>query len=250
MANKRTRRLTRKEKLNLDHDPVLRLVVENEVIDDTPHPPRGFHINPKNAKQQDLLNAIKGYPITITIGCAGTGKTYCSTSMIASLYLSRQYDKIILTRANVPTGRSLGHFPGNIQEKMAPWLLPITSVLQKCFGEPFYKYLCNKQIIEIQPIETIRGRSYENSLIIVDECQNLTFEEIKAITTRLGENSKMVLCGDPAQADVNNGRDILQFASLCRKHGIEIPIIQFGVDDIVRSDIVARIVRMLIEEEL
>lgn len=247
---RRTRKLTRKEKEMIHKDPVLRLVVENESQDDSPIPPRGFHIEPKNRKQQDLLNAIKAYPITITIGCAGTGKTYCSTSMIASLYLSRKYDKIILTRANVATGKSLGHFPGTIQEKMAPWLLPVTTVLQKCFGESFYKYLCNKSIIEIQPLETIRGRSYENSLVIIDECQNLTFEEIKAITTRLGENSKMVLCGDPAQADVNNGKDILRFASLCRKHGIEIPIIQFGVDDIVRSDIVARIVRMLIEEEL
>ena len=229
-----------------------RQLIQDVVIDfpDQMHPPRPTHIQPKNEKQQSLLNAIKKYPITFTIGCAGTGKTYCSTSMIASLYLSGRYDKIILSRTNVPTGRSLGHFPGSVQEKMAPWLLPITSVLESYFGPGFYKYLTSKNIIEIQPLETIRGRSYENSLVIIDECQNLTFDEIKAITTRLGENSKMVLCGDPAQADTNNGRDILKFVSLCKKHNIDIPIIEFGVDDIVRSDIVAKIVRMLMAEEL
>jgi phosphate starvation-inducible PhoH-like protein len=133
---------------------------------------------------------------------------------------------------------------------MAPWLMPITSVLEKSFGLGFYQYLVNKGSIEIQPLETIRGRSYENSLVIVDECQNLTFEELKAITTRLGENSKMVLCGDPAQSDINSGKDILKFVHLCKKHNIDIPIIEFGVDDIVRSDIVAKIVRMLMEEKL
>lgn len=238
---RKARRVTRKQK---ESGEVFDFPVQEA------RPPRQFHIEPKNVKQQSLLNAIKHFPITITIGCAGTGKTYCTTSMVASLYLTGKYDKIILTRTNVPTGRSLGHFPGTLQEKMAPWLLPITSVLQSCFGEGFYKYLTNKSIIEIQPLETIRGRSYENALVIVDECQNLTFEEIKAITTRLGENSKMILCGDPAQADVNNGKDILKFANLCNKHGVEIPVVEFGVDDIVRSDIVAKIVKMLMKEGL
>lgn len=243
---RKNRRVTRRDKIQA------RLLQEVPTLDNSevPRVPRATHIQPKNEKQESLLSCIRKYPITVTIGCAGTGKTYCSTSMVASLYLSGNYDKIILTRANVPTGRSLGHFPGTVQEKMAPWLLPITNVLQQYFGEGFYKYLTNKNIIEIQPLETIRGRSYENSLVIVDECQNLTFEEIKAITTRLGENSKMVLCGDPAQSDHNNGRDILKFVNLCRKHNIEIPIIEFGINDIVRSDIVAKIVKMLMEEEL
>jgi len=213
-------------------------------------PPRVQHIQPKNEKQQNLLNSIKAYPITVTIGCAGTGKTYCSTSMVASMYLSGKYDNIVLTRANVPTGRSLGAFPGTIQEKMGPWLLPITNVLEKYFGESFYQYLCRKHIIEIQPLETIRGRSYENSLVIVDEAQNLTIEELKAITTRLGENSKMVLTGDPAQSDVGSGKDILRFVSLCERHGIHIPIIKFNSDDIVRSDIVGQLVKMFEKEGL
>lgn len=215
-----------------------------------PRAPRKQHIQPKNEKQQLLLDAIHYYPISVTIGCAGTGKTYCSTSQVVNEYLSGQYEKIILTRANVATGKSLGFFPGTLAEKMAPWLLPITSVLEQRLGTHYYKWMVSKGHVEIQPLETIRGRSYENSLVIVDECQNLTFEELKAITTRLGENSKMVLCGDPAQSDINSGRDILKFVSMCVKHDIEIPIVEFGVDDIVRSDIVAKLVRMFMQEKV
>lgn len=241
----KTRRITRKQKI--ESETFQSIAKDNEA---RPRPPRQFHIQPKNDKQDNLLKAIKQYPITVTIGCAGTGKTYCSSSMVASLFLTGKYDKIILSRANVATGKSLGHFPGTIQEKMAPWLLPITSVLQQCFGEPYYKYLLAKEVIEIQPLETIRGRSYEDSLVIVDEAQNLTMDEIKAITTRLGENSKMVLCGDPDQNDLGKDSALKKFAQICKKHDIDIPIIEFGVDDIVRSDIVARIVRMLMQEKL
>ena len=234
----KTRRITRRDKIEQEIEPPASRAL------------RQFHIQPKNEKQSRLIESIRNYPITITIGSAGTGKTYCSTSTVANLFLSGKYEKIVLSRTNIGTGKSLGAFPGTVQEKMAPWLLPITSVLEQCFGKTHYNYLKSKDIIEVQPLETIRGRSYEDSLVIVDECQNLTFEEIKAITTRLGENSKMVLCGDPAQSDTNSGKDILRFVSLCHKYGIEIPIIEFGVDDIVRSDIVASIVRMLAEEKL
>lgn len=206
--------------------------------------PKNFHIQPKNKKQQRLIDSIRHSAITVTIGCAGTGKTYCSAMTAAQLFLSGEYKKIVLTRANVPTGRSLGHFPGTIQEKMAPWLAPLTNVLRKAFGEGHYSYLIEKCIIEIQPLETIRGQSYEDAIILVDEAQNLNFEEIKAITTRLGENSKLVLMGDPAQSDVQDGRSLLKFAEMCKRHSIAIPVVEFTVEDIVRSDIVAQLVKM------
>jgi len=240
----KSRRITRRDKIEVGTNR------NNESLTQTPRVPKQFHIQPKNEKQASLMSCIKKFAITITIGSAGTGKTYCSTSTIANLYLSGKYEKIVLSRSNIGTGKSLGAFPGTVQDKMAPWLLPITVVLEQSLGKGYYNYLKSKDIIEVQPLETIRGRSYENSLVIVDECQNLTFEEIKAITTRLGENSKMVLCGDPAQSDQNSGRDILKFVNLCHKYDIDIPIIEFGVDDIVRSDIVASIVKMLAKENL
>jgi phosphate starvation-inducible PhoH-like protein len=209
-----------------------------------------FNILPKNEKQDILIRSIKCAPITVTIGCAGTGKTYCSAGTVAQLFLKGGYKKIVLTRANVPTGKSLGHFPGNIKEKMTPWLLPMMEVLRKALGSGKMEYMLAKEQIEIQPIETIRGRSYENALVLVDESQNLNMDELKAITTRIGENTKLVLMGDPTQSDVKYGKDLMTFCWLCRKHGLDVPVIEFGVQDIVRSDIVADLVKMFIEEKV
>jgi phosphate starvation-inducible PhoH-like protein len=205
---------------------------------------KNFHIQPKTKNQQRLLDAIDEFEITVTFGPAGTGKTYISAMKAVQLYLKGGYDKIILSRANVPTGRSLGHFPGTVQEKMAPWLMPLTSNLEKGFGKGAYDTLVHAGNIEIQPLETIRGRSFEDSIILIDEAQNLNFEEIKAITTRLGEGSKLIMMGDPNQSDVDNGMAIIRFVNMCRNYNIEIPTVEFTADDIVRSDIVAKLVRM------
>jgi phosphate starvation-inducible PhoH-like protein len=211
-----------------------------------------FNVLPKNDKQDYLIRAIKSAPITVTMGCAGTGKTYCSAGTVAQLFANGKngYEKIVLTRANVPTGKSLGHFPGTIEEKMTPWLMPMLEVLKKAFGKGKFEYMLSKGQIEIQPIETIRGRSYENSLVLVDEAQNLCMDELKAITTRIGENTKLVLMGDPAQSDVDNGKDLVRFCRKVNNAGIDLPVVQFGVNDIVRSDIVADLVKMFIEERL
>lgn len=211
---------------------------------------KSFHIQPKTYNQQKLLDAIHSYPITVALGAAGVGKTYCAASKVAQLYMSGRYDNIILTRSNVPTGRSLGFFPGTVNEKLTPWLLPLISVLEKQLGKTKYEYLVSKNILQLQPLETIRGRSFENSLVLVDECQNLSIEELKAITTRMGENSKMVLMGDSSQSDINSGKDIIKFVSICDKHNIDIPIIEFDIDDIVRSDIVGQLVKAFIKEKI
>lgn len=138
----------------------------------------------------------------------------------------------------------LGFFPGTVAEKMEPWLAPITNVLKDGLGKGQYEYLERKGKIIVQPIETIRGNSYEDALVIVDEAQNLSMEEIKAITTRIGENSKMILTGDPAQSDVKNGTDLKRFCDLCNSNSIDVGYLEFGIDDIVRSDIVGQLVRM------
>jgi phosphate starvation-inducible PhoH-like protein len=212
--------------------------------------PKGFHIQPKNQKQETLLKSIRLHPLVCAIGPAGTGKTYCSAMQAANLFLQGGYRKIVLTRANVPTGRSLGFFPGTVEEKLAPWLAPIVNVLKKAFGESHYQNLVAMGRIELQPLETIRGMSYEDAIIMVDEAQNLNMEEIKAITTRLGEGSKLVLMGDQSQSDVENGKSLIRFVELCKRSDIEVPIIEFGVDDIVRSDIVGQLVRMFLKEKI
>jgi phosphate starvation-inducible PhoH-like protein len=207
--------------------------------------PKNFHIQPKNANQAHLLNAIEDYDLIVAFGPAGTGKTFVSCSKVAQLFNSTGlYDRIVLTRANVPTGNSLGHFPGDIREKLAPWLAPMTSVLKGCLGAGRFEMLLGRDMISMQPLETIRGQSFERTLILVDEAQNLNMEEIKAVTTRMGEGSKMILMGDPNQSDVDNGMALLKFTDMCSKFGVEVPVIQFTVEDIVRSDIVGQLVRM------
>jgi len=211
---------------------------------------RSFHIQPKTHNQQLLLDAINSFPITVTLGAAGVGKTYCAASKVAQLYLTGKYEHIILTRSNVPTGKSLGFFPGDVNDKLTPWLLPLITVLEKQLGKTKYEYIKARGVLQLQPLETIRGRSFENSLVLVDECQNLTIDELKAITTRLGENSKMVLMGDSTQSDIDNGSNIIKFCNICEKHNIEIPIVRFTVNDIVRSDIVGQLVRAFIKEKI
>lgn len=206
-----------------------------------------FHIQPKTAAQQYLLDSIDENILTIAIGPAGTGKTYCSAMKAAQLYLKGGYDHIILTRPNVPTGRSLGHFPGTVEDKMTPWLKPVMSVLEKGLGKGRYEYMLSKGVIQIQPIETIRGQSFENALILCDESQNLMLSEIKAMTTRLGEGSKMILMGDPAQTDMVKEESLDTFADLCFKYNIQVPVIRFGIKDIVRSDLVADLCKMFLQ---
>lgn len=209
-----------------------------------------FHIQPKNKTQQYLLDCIDSNTMTVCIGPAGTGKTYCTGMKAAQLFLKGGYEQIILTRANIPTGRSLGYFPGTVEEKMEPWLKPITNVLKNGLGKGRYEYMDSKDQIIVQPIETIRGNSFDYSIVIVDEAQNLSLEEIKAITTRIGEYSKLILLGDPAQSDIRNGDDLLDFVGMCDHHRIEVPIVRFGVNDIVRSDIVAQLIKMFVHEDI
>lgn len=211
-----------------------------------------FHIQAKNTTQQYLMDCINDKTMTVVIGPAGTGKTFCTGMKAAQLFLKGDYENIVLSRPNISTGKSLGAFPGTVQDKMEPWLKPISTVLQEGFGKGKYEYLVQKEQIQIQPIETIRGQSFNNSIIIMDESQNLTLEEIKAVTTRVGEGSKLILMGDPNQNDLTKGKecDLIRFVELCHRHNIDAPIVKFGLDDIVRSDIVAQLCKMFYNEKL
>lgn len=207
-----------------------------------------FHIQPLSVTQNYLLESIEKYVMTVCIGPAGTGKTYCSGMKTAQLWLRGGYDKIVLTRPNISTGKSLGYFPGTVEEKMTPWLKPLMDVLRDGLGKGRYDCMVQKEQIEIQPLETIRGRSFEKCLILVDEAQNLSLSELKAVTTRIGQDSKLILLGDPTQSDLEKGNDLTRFVEMCHKNNIDIPIVRFTLNDIVRSDIVAQLVKMFHRE--
>jgi len=193
-----------------------------------------IEIEALNDKQKDYLFSLYGDPCVVCTGSAGTGKTFLAASVAAKDLSERRIKRIILSRANIATGKSLGAFPGTVEEKMAPWLLPITDVLRKQLGEGFYSHAVKTKSIEIQPLETIRGRSFDDAIVLMDEAQQLTKDELKAICTRIGNNSKLFLMGDRAQRDVKTD-GLLWLSNLIENHDLPISTHSFTSDDIVRS---------------
>ncbi len=193
-------------------------------------------VKPLNQGQSEYMQSLKDCPCVIAIGCAGTGKTYLASSIAAQDLANREIDTIILSRPNVPTGKSLGAFPGTVEEKMEPWLMSITTTLKRHLGIGFYELALKTGAIQIQPVETIRGRSFDNAILLFDEAQQLEVDEIKAIVTRIGKNSRLVLMGDITQRD-NTGKGLEYIIDLADRHNLPVEVHEFDSDDIVRSDI-------------
>lgn len=200
-----------------------------------------------NDKQYDYLMSLYGEPCVICTGAAGTGKTFLAASVAAKDLADKRIKKIILSRANVSTGKSLGALPGTVEEKMAPWLMPITDVFRKQLGVGFYEHAVKTGAIAIQPLETIRGRSFDDAIVLLDEAQQLTIEELKAVTTRIGHNAKLYLMGDRAQRDVHSD-GLLWLSNLVEKHNLPVALHTFNSDDIVRSGLCKMFVKAFEEE--
>lgn len=201
-------------------------------------------IRPTTVNQSKALDSFRNNIITVLYGSAGVGKSYLSTLFAMEQITLGNYDRLIICRANVPTGRTLGAFPGTIEEKLYPWLSHIIGYCKDCVGvgvvDTWMRGDHPKIIME--PIETIRGRSYDNAIILIEEAQQLTFEEIKAISTRIGRNSKMIMTGDPSQRDTKTTA-LEEFITIMRKYDVQgFDAIRFTPDDIVRSDIVKSII--------
>jgi len=191
-------------------------------------------LQPKTKMQARYIEAITDFTQTISLGCAGTGKTYIASTMAAQLYMQGTINKIILTRPNVPSSRSLGSFPGTIEEKMAPWTTPVVEVLKNCMGGAYENAVRNGAII-VAPFETMRGSSFSDAFVIMDEAQNTTPEEMKMFTTRIGENCRIVINGDIAQSDIRQTSGLSTIIDLAQRFNLPVPVIEFGIDDVVRS---------------
>ena len=194
-----------------------------------------IHVKGLNPKQDSYIISLLTAACTIVRGSAGTGKTYLAASLAAQALANREIGTIIISRPNVPTGKSLGAFPGTVEEKMAPWLVPITNTLKQQLGIGFYEHACKSGAIQIQPIETIRGQSFDNSVILFDEAQQLEIDEVKAIVTRIGKFSRLVLMGDTSQRD-NQAKGMEYLIGLADRHHLPVALHHFDSDDIVRSD--------------
>ena len=190
-------------------------------------------IKPLNQAQELYLNAIKTCDVVFGIGSAGTGKTYIAASYAAGELYHRKIDKIILTRPNVETGRGLGFLPGTLEEKYAPYLDPFDQVFFSQLGKGFYEYAIKSKTIEPKPLGFMRGATFENCVVLVDEAQNATKTELKMMLTRIGRNCKMIISGDTEQCDIEDSGLQDAVDRLGHIHGVQ--VVRFQDSDIVRS---------------
>lgn len=205
---------------------------------------RGRHIKPKTVGQIQYLDAIRHNYITFGIGPAGTGKTYLAVAMAAFSLKNKQVEKIILTRPAVEAGEKLGFLPGDLQEKVDPYLRPLYDAMYDIMGaETVQKYMA-KNIIEVAPLAYMRGRTLEDSFIILDEAQNTTAEQMKMFLTRMGFGSKMVITGDITQIDLPRGvKSGLKHAQAVLAELPGIALLTLDESDVVRHEIVSRIIK-------
>lgn len=200
-------------------------------------------IYPKTLKQMDYLKLLDSKDIIFALGAAGTGKTYLAIAYAVNLLKHNQISKIILTRPAVEAGESLGFLPGDLKEKVDPYLRPLYDALYDTLGAEQTEGLIARQIIEIAPLAYMRGRTLENSFIILDEAQNATIDQLKMFLTRLGFNSKMVITGDPSQVDLPNySKSGLKVSADILIKIPEIGRIYFDSIDVVRHPLVGKII--------
>lgn len=197
-------------------------------------------VKPLNYIQEEYLNAIRDNEIIFGIGSAGTGKTYIAASYAAAELFYRRVDKIILTRPNIETGRSLGFLPGTLEEKYAPYLDPFDSVFTKSLGKGFYEYALKSKTIEPRPLGFMRGATFDNAIVLVDECQQMTKPEFQMLLSRIGRNTKIILSGDQNQSDIPDSGMLDAISRLEGLKGIE--VVRFLDDDIVRSSMCRQII--------
>lgn len=202
----------------------------------------------KTNSQKLYLAALQRKILIVGTGSAGTGKTFVAASHAANRLVKGEIDSVVLSRPYVAMGRSSGFFPGTVHEKLEPYLKPMLNVFKNRLGDNDYESRLRQGRIAIQPMEAIRGMSFEDCALIIDEAQNTTKEEMKSIVTRIGENCQLILCGDPAQTDIKgeNGLDfITRIIFEHNVHGAD--VVEFGPDDVVRSGITAQFVKIFDE---
>ena len=205
---------------------------------------------PRTDRQKELIDALKTHSQVFILGPAGTGKTYVTATYAADLYTTKEIDKIVITRPHVAVGKDIGYLPGTLEEKTYPWALPVLDVLQKHLGKGAVETGIKNGNIEMAPLALMRGRSFEDAFIIVDESQNITTHELKMLLTRVGEGSTIVLNGDIQQSDLKEADGLSKVIHLAKKHMLPVPIIEFGLEDIVRSDICAQWVKVFYKEKI
>lgn len=203
------------------------------------------NVNPRSPGQKVLMEAIKKHNLVMAIGPAGTGKTYLAIAAAVEAFEKGSVDRIILSRPAVEAGEKIGYLPGDLQDKMAPYLRPLYDALNDRLGIKRLKQHIDTGEIEIAPVGYMRGRTLNNAFVVIDEAQNCTYGQIKMIVSRLGWNSTMVITGDPDQSDLLEG--ISGLRDMARKletvEGISVQ--RLMETDIVRHPLVAKMLEVI-----
>ena len=211
---------------------------------------RGKPVKPKTLGQKKYIEAIKSSTITLGVGPAGTGKTYLAVAMAVTAFRAKEVNRIILTRPAVEAGEKLGFLPGDLQQKVDPYLRPLYDALFDMLGAESFARQQERGAIEVAPLAYMRGRTLDDSFIILDEAQNTSIEQMKMFLTRLGQNSKIIVTGDVTQIDLPDGKPSgLVNAAKVLKGVEDIAIIKFTEKDVVRHKLVQAIIKAYEKEE-
>jgi phosphate starvation-inducible protein PhoH and related proteins len=214
-----------------------------EILDDVIWRHRNIKVAPKTLNQKRYVDAIREQTITFGIGPAGTGKTFLAVAMAAAALATRQVTRVILTRPAVEAGERLGFLPGDIQAKVDPYLRPLFDALYDMLDPDRVNSYFEKGVIEVAPLAFMRGRTLNDSFVILDEAQNTSPEQMKMFLTRLGFNSKMVVTGDITQIDLpHDKRSGLIVVREILDRVEDVSFVHFGGEDVVRHKLVQRIV--------
>ncbi len=197
----------------------------------------------KTIRQELYLKTLEEKDLTFSIGSAGSGKTFLAVALAIKMLKKRSCEKIILSRPAVEAGESLGYLPGDLKEKVDPYLRPLYDALYEMLGQKETENLINKGVIEIAPLAYMRGRTLDNAFVILDEAQNASLNQLKMFLTRLGFNSKMVVTGDISQVDLKNKNDSGLKKSIDLLKDIKgVGIIEFEKEDVIRHPLVQKII--------
>lgn len=202
-------------------------------------------IRPQSDGQKELMAALESYALTLALGPAGSGKTYLAIAAAVEALTAGRVGRIVLTRPAVEAGENLGFLPGEMEDKLAPYLRPLYDALNERIGGKRVKQLMTEGAIEIAPIAFMRGRTLNNAFIVIDEAQNCTYGQIKMLLTRLGWHSTMVVTGDPDQTDLLDGMSGLSDIAARLEALSDIAVIRLSDRDIVRHPLVAGMLTVL-----
>jgi phosphate starvation-inducible PhoH-like protein len=196
----------------------------------------------KTDNQKRYINAIKNFELVFGTGPAGTGKTYIACAIAAEMLESKLIEQIILTRPAVEAGEEFGFIPGTLNEKYEPYLTPVRSVFEERLGKSYFEYLLKIGKIKPVPLAFMRGMTFNDAFVILDEAQNTTTKQMKMFLTRIGMNCKTVIDGDAEQVDISTASGLTD--SIARIGYIpSVKVVEFGENDIVRSGLVAEVIR-------